>query len=303
MNKIKLLIAGGTGLIGSRLVELIDHSKYEVAILSRSKHADTKVNYIQWDINSQRIDSEALNYPYIINLTGAGIADKIWSASRKKILIDSRVKSTELLLNTFKENNVKIKSYVGASAIGFYGDRGEEELNVSSSSKGEGFMVECCRLWEQAHMTVKESSEAWSMVRIGIVLSTKGGAFAKMHPPMKMGVASYFGNGAQYYSWIHIDDISRLLLHAVNKELGVVNGVAPEPKTNKQFMKEIKNGLKSSALLLPAPAFGLRLVFGEMADVILNSNRVIPDKLLNDKFHYQFPELAAAAADIVNRGV
>lgn len=302
--KETILLAGGTGLVGSRLLEMIDYSRYTVHILSRKKKADTEnINYFTWDFKNMEIEDGAVNVDYIINFTGAGIADARWTDARKKLLINSRVDSSKLIKKGLEIANHKPKAYISASAVGYYGDRGSEKL-TEASPVGEGFMAECCDLWEKSALELVPYTNRLIINRIGIVLSTKGGALPKILMTKAVGIYNYFGSGSQYYSWIHIDDLCSIFLKNIENESmnGVFNAVAPQPLTNKDFTVAIKDSLGGIAAL-PAPKFGLRLLLGEMADVVLNSNRVYPEKLEKDQFYFDYSDLGIAVKDLVERKI
>lgn len=301
--KQSILIAGGSGLVGSRLTQLLDPSKYEVRILSRNAKTVNGIRYYKWDFNNMTIDNDAVKVDHIINLNGAGIADKRWTDSRKKVLIDSRVKSAQLIKSALEASGHKPKSYISASAVGYYGDRGNEKL-YEDSAVGKGFMAECCALWEESALELEPLTERLLINRIGIVLTTKGGALPKILMTKQVGVYNYFGNGKQYYSWIHIDDLCHIFIDQMegNYASGIYNTVTPTPLTNKQFTTEIKEALNGN-LVLPAPVFGLRLLLGEMANVVLNSNRVYPKRLEEMAFEYKYADLGAAVEDLVSRKV
>lgn len=302
--KETILIAGGTGLVGSRLLEMIDYTKYTVNILSRKKKEDTEnINYFTWDFNKMEIEKGALRADYIINFTGAGIADERWTNARKKLLISSRVESAKLIKKGLEQSGHKPKAYISASAIGYYGDRGSEKL-TEASPVGKGFMAECCKQWEDSAQELNTLVDRLVINRIGIVLSTKGGALPKILMTKAVGVYNYFGSGSQYYSWIHIDDLCRIFLRNITDDSmsGIYNAVVPKSLTNKEFTVDIKNSLGGIAAL-PAPKFGLRLLLGEMADVVLNSNRVSPERLVDDKFHYDYSDLGLATKDLINRKI
>ncbi len=304
MEKQKVLIAGGSGLVGSFLADYLYDLGYKVLILSRSDRSHPKYTYLKWDLDRMYIDSEALKVHHIINLTGAGIADKRWTASRKKEIIDSRVLSAQLLHKGLKESNHKLLSYTSASAIGIYGDRADEQLSENASITGVDFMVECCKVWEAEAKKLEAYAENFSILRIGIVISSKGGALSKFILPLKLGQASYFGNGAHYYSWVHIEDLAKIIVSSLTAEIsGIVNAVSPTPLTNKEFMRACKQAIASYALLYPVPSFVMKLAMGEMSKVILNSNRVIPQKLNEAGFKFKFPELREAVEDVVEREV
>ena len=301
--KKSILIAGGSGLVGSRLIELLDPEEYDIHILSRRSSNKNGIKSFTWDFDKMTIDEDAVKVDYIINLNGAGIADKRWTDPRKKLLIESRVKSAQLIKSALEKTGHKIKAYLSASAVGYYGDRKNEEL-YEDSKVGVGFMSECCKLWEDSANELDRFSERLIINRIGIVLSSKGGALPKILMTKSVGVYNYFGNGMQYYSWIHIDDLCKIFISQMtdNSYHGIYNAVAPKPLTNKQFTTEIKDVLNGIAVL-PAPTFGLRLMLGEMANVVLNSNRVYPKRLEEQAFSYDFPDLGEAVKDILERGV
>jgi len=299
-----ILVAGGTGLVGSRLLEMIDYTKYRVNVLSRTKKSDTKnINYFTWDFKKMEIEDGAVQADYIINLTGAGIADARWTDTRKRLLISSRVESARLIKKGLEQSGHKPKAYISASAIGYFGDRGSEKL-TEASSVGKGFMADCCKLWEDSAQELNKLVGRLVINRIGIVLSTKGGALPKILMTRAFGIYNYFGSGSQYYSWIHIDDLCRIFLKNIMDDSmsGIYNAVVPKPLTNKTFTVDIKEAL-GGIVTLPAPKFGIRLLLGEMADVVLNSNRVYPNRLADDKFHYDYSDLGLATKDLISRKV
>jgi len=249
------------------------------------------------------IEDEAVHADYIINLNGAGIADERWTDDRKKLLISSRVNSAKLISQGLEKINHRPKAYISASAVGYYGDRGSEFLD-EDSKPGSGFMAECCIAWEESAAILSVQVDKLIINRIGIVLSTKGGALPKILMTKAVGVYNYFGGGSQYYAWIHIDDLCRLFLRGIGTEKveGIYNAVAPSPLTNKAFTVQIKDALNGLAAL-PAPKFGLRLLLGQMANVVLNSTRVISKKLSDEKFTYEFSDLQLAVKDLVDRQV
>ena len=296
-----ILIAGGSGLIGSRLTQLLTEAGYRVHILSRKQRPSSEqVHYFQWDFATMTIDTAAVEVDYIINLTGAGIADARWTNSRKKVLVSSRVKAAELIKQGLTESAHKPKAYISASAVGYYGDRGSEVLTERSAA-GQGFMADCCVAWEDAATTMTPLVDRLVINRIGIVLSKLGGALPKIM--MTRPVFSYFGDGKQYYPWIHIDDVCRIFMDSItdSNRSGIYNAVSPTPLTNKQFTSDIKAEL--GGVVVPAPVFALRLALGEMANVVLNSNNVIPERLTASGQKWQYPDLGAAVADLVERNI
>jgi len=301
----KVLIGGGTGLIGNRLSELLAKEGYEVRHLSRRANPTAKFPAFEWDPNAGNMDKAALEgVDYVINLAGAGIADKAWTEKRKQVIIDSRVKSNALLFNSIKERGKKVNAFLAASAIGYYGDRGNTELTESSTPGTSGFLVESCVAWEAALKPISSASERHLIIRIGIVLSTKGGALEKMLIPFKFGMGNYFGDGQMYTSWIHIDDICRLFIAGIKNEnmSGIYNGTAPEPVTGKALAYAIKEAKESNALVMPVPEFALKIGLGERVEMLTGSARVIPKRALESGFQFEHADLVGALRDVMQSG-
>jgi uncharacterized protein len=300
MNKT-VLITGGTGLVGNRLSELLASRGYHVIHLSRKRNLSAKFPAFQWNIERGQIDEEALiQADYIITLAGAGVADQRWSKSRKELIIRSRVDGIQLIKKVLVAKNIRPKAIIGASAIGFYGDSGQIEVDENSKS-GNDFLAESVRLWENAYEGFNDLNIRIPIIRIGLVLSTQGGALEKMLPTYKIGVGTYFGNGKQIYSWIHIDDICNLFLYALENTTmnGVYNGVAPNPVSNKKMAIDIGKAMNKMTLPLPAPVLGLKLALGEMAAVVLSSNNVSAKKILETGFKFSYPMLIPALQHIL----
>lgn len=299
-----ILIAGGTGLIGQHLSRMLRERNYRVLHLSRTKDLDAEFPAYHWDLQRGELDLDALERAdYVINLAGAGIADKLWTNSRRKVIIDSRVDGTLLLREGILKVNSKPRAYIAGSANGIYGDRGDQWL-PETAEPGEGFLAETTVIWEQAIDKLKSTGVRLAAVRTGIVLSTQGGAFEKMYAPFKFGLGSYFGDGSAYYSWIHIDDICRMFIHLVENELtGYYNGNAPEPATVKELAYAIKEVRDKPAIVAPVPGFALRMGMGEMADVVLSSTRADASKIAASGFEWKFPELKPALRNIIDRQV
>ncbi len=298
----KVLIAGGSGLIGKNITSLLLSYGYQVGILSRVKKEATNVTYHLWNLETQDIDLSVLSYDFIVNLTGAGIADKNWTDKRKKEIIQSRVKSVQLLKNTFKKGK-KIQAIINASAIGYYGNSGNAILTEDHGVQNKEFLSEVCEIWEAAALSLQAITERLVILRIGIVLSSEGGALSKMVPPIRLGLANYLGSGKQWMSWVHIDDISKMILHFIknNETSGIYNGVSPSPERNIDFTKQLKSVVNRFALVLPAPSLGIKTVLGEMARLVLNSNRISADKIISSGFVFKFPDLKSALEDLYKK--
>ncbi len=297
-----ILIAGGTGLLGIHLSKLLREKNYHVIHLSRRRNLDAEYPAYQWDLDKKLAEPEALEKAdFIVNLTGAGVADARWTLARKKLIVDSRVNSTLLLKSFIEQKKTPAKAFISASAIGYYGHRGDQLLRENDPPGTIGFLPAAVAAWEKSIAAVAETGIRTVAFRIGIVLSTKGGALEKMLLPFRFFNGTYFGDGSMYYSWIHIDDLTRMFVEAIENERfnGFYNGVAPKPATNKEIVLACKKALGKPAILTPAPAFLLRAVMGEMADMILDSTRVSSEKLEKANFVFRFPELLPAIEDLI----
>lgn len=301
-----VLIAGGTGLIGMRLSELLREQGHEVLHLSRHQNLEAVFPAYQWDLQAGTIDEEALHKAtHVINLAGAGIADKPWTTKQKARIINSRVTGNRVFKNYLDRKEFGIQAYLSGSAIGYYGERGDQLLREDAQPGNSGFLSESVVQWEHSIQQVAGTGLRTVTFRIGIVLSTRGGALPKILLPFHFFVATYFGSGRQWYSWIHIDDLCRMFIKAVEDKnmAGVYNAVSPNPERNREFTAHIGEAIGKKAALLPAPVFALRLGMGEMADVVLSSSRVSADKILSEGFRFAFPQLIPAVQDLKKRKI
>jgi uncharacterized protein (TIGR01777 family) len=301
----RVLITGGTGLVGSRLCRLLTERGYGIHILSRSRSGqEGQIRYFRWSVKEGTIEDGALDVQHIIHLAGAGVEDKRWTTARKKEIRDSRVLSTRLLAEKIASKPAGTDSIVCASAVGYYGSRGSEILH-EDAEPGSGFLSDICRQWEDASISLAEASNSpVSIMRIGIVLSALGGALPKLAGPAKFGIGAYLGDGSQYYPWIHIDDLCRMIIYAMENRLeGIYNASAPDPETNKHLTKIIAHVLKRPFIPAPAPAFVLKAAMGEMAAMVLNSQRTSARKIMDTGFEFDFPDLEKALQDIFRRQV
>lgn len=295
---MKVVIAGGTGLIGSSLKEALLERGDEVLILTRStkKHVDS----IGWNPENETIDLTKLEgAELVINLAGENIASKLWGEKQKKKIQESRIKSTRTLVSAFAKLKIPPKAFISASAIGYYGDRGEELL-AESSSLGSGFLAETTDRWEREAKKAEALGIRTALCRFGIVLSPKGGALAKMLPIFKLGLGGKLGSGNQCMSWISLEDaISAVIFVAENARLaGAINIVSPSPVTNLQFTKALGTALRRPTFFA-VPEIALKLVGGEMAkELFLASSRVTPKVLLESGFKFQESEITAALRNI-----
>lgn len=299
----KVLIAGGTGLIGSRLSHLLSEKGYQVSHLSRSIGGDPPYPTYHWDPMKGQIDEDAVaQADYIINLAGAGIADARWTAARKKLIIDSRVKGNECLLKAFQDREKPLKAFLSGAAIGYYGDRGEQEL-WEEDGPGIGFLSESCVAWERSIELIRSHTSIRTVaIRIGLVMSTQGGALEKMLLPLNALTSTYFGNGQQWYSWIHIEDLCQQFIFVLENKAteGIYNGVAPNPVRNKTLAKVLPKAKGIPAVVIPAPSLALRVAMGEMADAVLTSAKVSSDKIQQAGFQFEHPELEEALRHLIS---
>jgi len=296
----KVIITGGTGLVGKRLSELLKQHGYKVNILCRNPK---KTDEYKWNVEEGYMDESAFEgTEIIVHLAGAGVADQRWTDSRKKEIIDSRVASTRLLFKYLSKKTHTIKSFISASAVGYYGDR-KNDLLTEDDSAGTGFLAEVCRLWEQEADTIRTLHIPVSKIRIGIVLSKDGGALPKLDFPIKFGIGAYIGNGKQYVPWIHIDDLCNMFIHLIHhpEANGIYNACAPDIKTNREMSATIAQVLRRPFIPFPAPAFVIKTVMGEMATMLLMSNNCSSKKIIDTGFDFQYPTLNLALENIYRK--
>lgn len=296
----KVLIAGGSGLVGSRLTEMLIAKGYSVQHLSRSKGKSNIPTYL-WDADKFQVDENAFNgVDVVINLAGSGIADKAWSKERMNDIINSRVNATKVICNFLTTHTHQVSTYIGASAIGIYGNLKKENLTEEDVSNEKDFMVECCKLWEQQHQAIAKSGLRSVIVRIGIVLSPKGGALKEMLKPFNFFTGAYFGDGSMMTSWIHIDDLCNQFIYGIEHENihGTYNGVAPLPVSNKALIKAIAS-IKKTLLIIPVPRFMLHLILGKRSVVVFQSLHVSSIKIEQSGFAFMFKDVNSALKNLL----
>ena len=300
----KVLITGGTGLVGTRLTTLLTEKGFEVMLLSRNPKPLSKIKQYRWDIAKSYIEPAAIEEAdYIVHLAGESIADQKWTTERKKQLLDSRTKSSEVLYTALKAYPNKIKAVIAATAIGYYGNSGNE-LVTEESPAGKGFLTNVCVAWEKATQPFADITRLVQL-RIGVVLSTHGGALPELQKPINFGVGAYIGNGNQFYSWIHIDDLCGIIIHAIeNEEMkGVYNAVAPNATRNRDLVDAIRFALKKPSVGIPSPEFVIKLVMGEMAAVVLDSCKASAQKIIQAGYGFKFKTPSPALHDLYKRKV
>jgi uncharacterized protein (TIGR01777 family) len=304
-----VLISGGTGLIGSHLVDHLIQKNYDIIILSRKKNQasdNPKISYSYWNIKDNIIDAEVVRKAdHIIHLAGAGVLDKKWTQEYKNVIIESRVKSAEMIINCLNESNHNVKTFVSASAIGWYGKDEKplirKEGFVEGDPSADDFLGKTCVLWEAASSRVATFGIRLVRLRTGIVLSNQGGAFERYKAPLKFGIAPILGNGKQVVSWIHIDDLCRMYCEAIENIYlnGNYNAVAPEPSTQKDVIMKLGQQMRNRFFIpVYVPRFAIKLLFGKMSIEILKSETVSDKKIKSNGFTFLYPSLESAINDL-----
>jgi len=299
-----VLVIGGTGLVGRHLCKRLREIGYKITILSRTSKQENITSIYSWNLEKKEIEKEAIETAdYIINLTGANISSKRWTSKRKQLIIDSRVKTGELILNKIKEHNKKLKAYIAASAIGYYGTITSQKIFTETDPPANDFLGEVCRQWEQTSDQFVELGIRTVKIRTSIVLSKQGGSLAKMATPIKLGIGSSIGSGKQYLPWIHIDDLCGIYIRAITDEQieGVFNAVASDHKTNEDFNQTLAYALKKTLWVPKIPAIVLKLIFGEMSEIILKGSRISNQKIKETGYSFLFPNLNSALTDLFKK--
>lgn len=297
---IRVLIGGGSGLIGKRLTSLLRERGYDVAWLSRTATRVNEITSYLWDPEQGKMDVKALeNCVAIINLAGAPIANKAWTSSYRKKIIESRTQSARCILKTLKENPNQVSVLISSSAIGFYGDR-KEEIMTEESAMGNGFLAQSTDEWEKAY---QDTSIRTILFRIGVVLSKNGGALKEMSSSIPFGICPILGNGKQILSWIHLDDICLQMIHGIENENmhGIYNGVSPSPSPQRAFILAIRKHLNKWSIPIPVPSSILQLLMGERSSIVLNSSIVSSEKIKKSGYEFKFPTLESALNNIYGK--
>ena len=293
---MRILITGASGLIGKALRPTLEAKGYELILASRREPPDDR--HIQWSPDTGFADADVARLEgldAVIHLAGENVSGLRWTEEKKKAIRDSRVFGTRSLIETFDKLKAKPKAIISGSAIGFYGDRGDEVM-TESSAPGKTYLSEVCKEWEAESRRAEDMGIRTVLLRTGIVLSKDGGALATMMTPFKLGVGGVVGSGKQWMSWISLDDVVGIINFALENESvrGAVNVVAPNPVTNEEFTKTLGSVLYRPTFL-PLPEFAVHMMFGEMGDaLLLDSTRVIPKRLQDNGYKFGFTNLKAA---------
>jgi uncharacterized protein (TIGR01777 family) len=307
-----ILITGGTGLVGSALTKLLVAKGHQVIILTRkAKAAEGAVSYAEWDPAAGAIDLKVVQQAdMIVHLAGANVGEKRWTKKRKQEIIDSRVKSANLIVQTLQSHPNKCRAVISASAIGWYGDdkhRAEgKKMFTEEDPADTQYLGETCRIWEESIQPVTAMGKRLVILRCGIVLANESGALPSFRKPVKMGFAAILGNGKQMISWLHIEDAARLYLYAIENEnlQGVFNAVAPQPVTNEHLTITLAKKIKGNFYIsINVPSFLLKIVLGEMSVEVLKSATVSSAKISKSGFQFLYPTISVAIDSLSRLGV
>jgi hypothetical protein len=302
---VRILITGATGFVGSHLVRRLLAGGHAVVALTRNVESAGRLLPVRcecraWDPSAGPQAADLQGVGAIVHLAGEGILDRRWTPARKQVLRESRVTGTRALVRALAAlpATARPATLISASAIGYYGDRGDEELDEAAAA-GRDFLAGICQAWEHEAFVAEELGVRVVVIRTGVVLGKDGGALRKMFPLFRLGVGGRLGSGRQWMSWIHVGDLVGLFAHAIDhtEASGVLNGVAPTPVTNAEFTAALGRALRRPAVL-SVPAIVLRLALGEMSTVLLASQRVLPRAAQRLGFEFRYPEIGPALADL-----
>lgn len=310
MSNKTVIITGGTGLVGKALSKHLATAGYEVIVLTRNADrakekagGNNNISFANWDIGQQTIDAEAVGKAgAIIHLAGAGVVDKPWTEAYKSEIINSRIRSSALLVKALREIPNQVQTVISTSAIGYYGADKNGPPFTETDKPVRAFLGETCRLWEESIQPVKALGKRLVINRVGIVLSNKGGALAEFEKPLKFRVGAVLGSGQQIISWIHIDDLCRLFQYELENGLadGAYNAVAPSPVSNKALTVSLGKAKYGNAFInLPVPAFVLKLMMGDRSIEVLKSATVSSAKIQAAGFKFSHPEINEALKSLV----
>jgi uncharacterized protein (TIGR01777 family) len=301
----KILITGGSGFVGQALIKLLVSQGYQLMVFSRKEKQNTQeVRYYNWNVEKGLVDEvPILEADYIIHLAGENISQSKWTKKRKKQIIDSRVLSTELLYAVLAKKSHNLKAFISASAIGIYGTETTHEIFSEESITGADFLASVCESWENSVDRIGQLGIRTVKLRTGVVLGKEGGALQKMLLPIEMGIGSALGSGSQIMSWIHIEDLCLMYLLAMNNEKmnGAYNAVVGDALTNKELSQSIANRLNKPFIMPNVPAFLLKIIFGEMASILLYGSQVSSNKIQKAGFIFKYNSIENTLDDLLKK--
>ena len=299
---MKVLITGGSGLVGMKLTSKLMSNGIDVAHLTRTKNSKAGVKTYEWDWTKNQLDENALNdVTHIVHLAGAGIADKPWTMGRKRLIVKSRVLTARLLHKEIEKRNSNIEAFISASGIGYYGAKTTSINFTENDNRGDDFVSECCVQWEKEVLKNKELYRT-VVLRTGIVLSKDGGALEKLSKSIKMGLGAPIGTGEQFMPWIHEDDLVEMYYQTVisSRYNGIFNAVSTEHVTNEEFTKLLAKSLGKKLRMPKIPAFMLKMLLGEMSEILLQGSKVDNSKIIESGIKLRYPMLKDALTEIYN---
>jgi uncharacterized protein (TIGR01777 family) len=297
-----VLITGGTGLIGRHLASLLLRNGYNVSVLSRNETYYEKVKSFKWDPEKQTITSVAVDgVDYVVHLAGANLGEKRWTRSRKEEIIKSRTASAKLLYGVIKDKGIRLKAFISASGISYYGTETTEKIFTEDDPPGNDFLSEVCSQWEEAASLFEALGVRTVRIRTAIVLEKTDSALASMMKPAKFGFLAQTGSGKQYMPWIHISDLCNIYLKALEDAsmTGVYNAAAPNHATHSDFIKTLGGVMKKPVFPIPVPEFILKIIFGEMSELVLRGSRISSEKITDAGYKFRYADLKEALEDII----
>ncbi|MCB9189200.1 MAG: TIGR01777 family protein [Flavobacteriales bacterium] len=297
---MKVLITGGSGLVGMSLTRSLLSKDIEVVHLTRHKNSKAGVKTFEWDYKRKYLEQGALNgITHIVHLAGAGIADKPWTMKRKREIVKSRVQTARLLLEKASEQNILLQKFISASGIGFYGAITSEKVFNESDQRGSDFVAECCVQWENQAKKFEDICDV-AIIRTGLVLAKNEGALGKLESSVKRGLGSPIGSGNQYMPWIHIDDLTGIYEKALIESpfKGIFNAVASQHVQNKDFMVSLATALNKKIILPKIPAFMMKFIFGEMSEILLEGSRIDNKKLIDSGYQFKYNYLETTLKEL-----
>ena len=301
---MKILVAGATGFIGKKLVKTLDQKGHEIVVLTRNRetarfHIPIHCEIQQWDPEKSPLSTNSLkDVDVVINLSGENIASSFWTETQKRKLMDSRKMSVRRIVKAMAVMNTKPKVFISASAVGFYGNRSNEELQETSSA-GEGFLSKVCQSWENEITEAEELGIRTVIFRLGMVLGHDGGALEKIMPAFKLGLGGKLGDGSQWMSWIHINDFIDMIVYSIENPSikGIINAVSPNPVKNIEFTKTLGRLVKRPTIL-PVPGIALKVVLRDLSDLLLYSQKVSADKICKNGFKFTYSKIEQAFKEV-----
>lgn len=294
-----VLITGGSGLVGSRLTQILLEKGYLVKHISRKCSSSENITCFNWDLNKGSWDNEAiLNVDYIVHLAGANVAESRWSKKRKQHILESRVQSSQIVCKMVEASKGKIKGVVSSSAVGYYGLMAGTAVVNENAIPGDDFLANVCQQWESS---ISKCDSSVAIIRTGVVLSKHGGALQKMMAPIKRGVGAALGSGKQLMPWIHIDDLCELFIYALeHKWDGAYNGCSPDVISNFEFTNQLAKAINKPLFLPNVPSFILKIMLGEMAQMLLTGVNPSTDKVKRAGFEWKYSKLEYALKHILD---